>query len=257
MGRSVHEACDSDPIRRVERARRDPALVVLEGFHPLKHAMRFGATIEDAWAADPQALEALATSLAPDLVARLRELVRPVPPPTLARLAPLAPATGVIAIARRPELDATDVLNGDRRALAVLLEKPAHLGNLGAAVRVAAAAGAAALLTTGRQDPWHPAALRGSAGLHFALPVAHIEALPQTDRPLIALHPDGEPLRPGAIPDGALLAFGSERRGLGHELLGRASRRLAIPMRAGVSSLNLASAVAVALYAWRLARPGD
>ena len=32
-------------------------------------------------------------------------------------------------------------------------------------------------------------------------------------------------------------------------------RRIAIPMRAGVSSLNLASAVAVILYLWRLGRP--
>ena len=257
MGRTEHEDYDRGPIRRVELARRDSARAVLEGFHPLKHALRFGATIEDAWAIDPEAVEALAGSLAPDLAGRLPKLVRPVAPDVLARLAPMAPATGVIAIARRPALDVTEVLNGDRRAPVVLLENPAHLGNLGAAVRVAAAAGAAAVLTTGRQDPWHPAALRGSAGLHFALPVARIEALPQNRRPLIALHPEGEPLRPGVIPDDALLAFGSERRGLGHELLERAQHRIAIPMRAGVSSLNLASAVTVALYAWKLARPGD
>jgi TrmH family RNA methyltransferase len=54
------------------------------------------------------------------------------------------------------------------------------------------------------------------------------------------------------IADGALLAFGSERRGLSEALLAAADRRLAIPMRAGVSSLNLASAVAVILYLWRL-----
>ena len=257
MGRTEHEACDRSPIRSVERARRDPARAVLEGFHPLKHALRFGASIEDAWAVDPETVEALAASLAPDLAGRLRELVRPVAPTMLARLAPVAPVTGVIAIARRPALDVTEVLHGDRRAPVVLLDSPTHLGNLGAAVRVAAAAGVAGVLTTGRQDPWHPAALRGSAGLHFALPVARIEALPQTRRPLIALHPDGEPLRPGAIPDDALLAFGSERCGLGRELLEHAARRIAIPMRAGVSSLNLASAVAVALYAWKLARSSD
>jgi TrmH family RNA methyltransferase len=184
-------------------------------------------------------------------------LVRRVAPDVLARLAPAAPATGVIAIARRPAVELGELWSGEPRSPVVLLEVPAHLGNLGAAVRVAAAGGAAALLSTGRQDPWHPVALRGSAGLHFALPVARIDALPATSRPLIALHPDGELLCPGAIPDDALLAFGSERRGLGRELLERASRRLAIPMRAGVSSLNLASAVAVALYAWKLARPGN
>jgi RNA methyltransferase, TrmH family len=255
MMRAEQEDRGRSPIQRVERARRDPALAVLEGFHPLKHALRFGATIEEAWAIDPQAALALAAALAPDLVGRLRELTRPLAPALLTRLAPVPPATGVIAIARRPAIDVTELLSGELRAPVVLLENPAHLGNLGAVVRVAAAAGATAVLTTGRQDPWHPAALRGSAGLHFALPVARIEALPQTARPLIALHPEGEPLSPDAIPDDALLAFGSERRGLGRELLERAQCRLAIPMRAGVSSLNLASAVAVALYAWRLGRP--
>ena len=119
---------------------------------------------------------------------------------------------------------------------------------------MAGAAGPAAVLTTGPQDPWHPAALRGSAGLHFALPVARIEEGPAPRyRPLLAIHPDGEPLRPGALPDGAILAFGSERRGLSPEMLAAADRQIAIPMRPGVSSLNLASAVAVILYAWRLA----
>jgi tRNA G18 (ribose-2'-O)-methylase SpoU len=37
--------------------------------------------------------------------------------------------------------------------------------------------------------------------------------------------------------------------------LARAERRIAIPMRPGVSSLNLACAVAVVLYAWLAARP--
>ena len=97
----------------------------------------------------------------------------------------------------------------------MLLENPSHPGNLGAVVRVAAAAGAAAVLTTGARDPWQPAALRGSAGLHFALPVAGADPLPFTDRPLLAIDPDGEPLTAGLTMDRAILAFGSERRGLG------------------------------------------
>jgi TrmH family RNA methyltransferase len=50
------------------------------------------------------------------------------------------------------------------------------------------------------------------------------------------------------------LAFGSERRGLGPALRARAQVTLALPMRPGASSLNLATAVAAVLYAWRLAR---
>ena len=77
---------------------------------------------------------------------------------------------------------------------------------------------------------------------------------PAASRPLWAIDPEGEPVPAGAIPDRALLAFGSERRGLSEALLAAAERRIAIPMRAGVSSLNLAAAVAVILYLWRLGR---
>jgi len=226
--------------------------VVLEGFHPLKHALRFAADIEIAAAPDVAKLEGLARDLAPDLAGRFADLVTVVAPEVFAELAPVPPESGVIALARRPEVDPAGLVGRRHPAPILLLENPTHPGNLGAAVRVAAAAGGGGVLTTGRLDPWHPAALRGSAGLHFALPVARIDALPATARPLIALHPEGEPIGPQSIPDSAILAFGSERRGLSPALLQRAERRAAIPMRAGVSSLNLATAVAVALYARRL-----
>jgi TrmH family RNA methyltransferase len=220
-------------------ARSDPELVLLEGFHALKHALRFGADVVAAVTADPDGLAALAAQLAPEL-----DLggVEPVAP---ALLGPRPHHTKVLAVARRPAFDAAAIGPGP----VVLLEEPRHLGNVGAVVRVAAAAGAAAVLTTGARDPWEPAALRGSAGLHFALPVGRAEPGDAGDRPLVALDPSGAPL--ATLPPGALLAFGTERDGLSSALLARADARIAIPMRAGVSSLNLATAVAVVLYAGR------
>jgi RNA methyltransferase, TrmH family len=246
---------DRGLIERFRRARRDQSRVVLEGFHAIKHAVRFGATIDKVCAADPDELSALTSALAPDIGPELGRLVESVAPSLFAELAPVPVETGIIAIARRPQADVAAILQRRSAAPVVLLEAPTHFGNLGAVVRVAAAAGADAVLTTGPHDPWHPAALRGSAGLHFALPVARIEELPvQRDRPLEAIHPDGEALRPGVLPDRAIFAFGSERRGLSRETLAAAERQIAIPMRPGVSSLNLASAVAVILYTWRLTR---
>jgi len=244
-------ATRSDLAERFHRARRDSGLAVLEGLHPLKHALRFGGEILTAVAPDPDAVVALARELAPDLLPTLPELLQPVPPELFARLAPHPPATGVLALARRPAFSLTDLLADPRPAPVVFLDEPARLGNLGAAVRVAAAAGAAGLLSTGRHDPWHPEAIRGGAGLHFALPVARVEILPEDlcGRPLVAIDPEGEPLAPGALPPRALLVFGTERHGLSPALLTRATHRLAIPMRSGVSSLNLATAVAVVLYA--------
>jgi RNA methyltransferase, TrmH family len=223
-------------------ARRDDGLVVLEGFHALKHAVRFGAEVVQVVAVEGADLEALSARLAPDV----KLVAERVSGEVFERLVPRPPRTGVVGIARRP----TVAVAAERVAPAVLLEDPQDLGNVGACVRVAAAAGASALLTTGAKDPWAPEALRGSAGLHFALPVARVDEA--VGRPLLALDPEGEPL--GAIPDDAVLAFGTERAGLSDVLLQRADARVALPMRDGVSSLNLATAVSAVLYAWRLSR---
>ena len=147
-------------------------------------------------------------------------------------MAPQAPKTGVLALARRPVSDLDETLSSRRQAPIILLEAPAHLGNVGAVIRSAAAAGAGGVLTTGHHDPWDPAALRGSAGLHFAQPVLRVDQLPPSDRPLLAIHPDGDPMDPSALPARAVLAFGSERKGLSPALLERADRLFAIPMEA-------------------------
>lgn len=204
---------------------------------------------------DPEELERLAQALAPDLRERIEALLVVLPAEAFRRLGPYVPHTGVVSIACRMSADPVELLAADGEAPVVLLEDPRNFGNLGAVVRVAAAAEAAGVLTTGRQDPWDPVAVRGSAGLHYALPVAHMERLPKKiDRPLLALDPEGEDLRPEAIPARALLAFGTEREGLSAELLRRADARLRLPMRRGVSSLNLATSVAAVLYSLRLSR---
>jgi RNA methyltransferase, TrmH family len=239
-------------VQRFREARRDPGLAVLEGFHALKHALRFGAEVVEVVAVDPAELDRLAAELAPDLVGSLAASATPVGEEVLAELVPQAPRTGVVAIARRPAVDFAAALADESPAPVVLLEDPRSMGNMGACVRVAAAADAAAVLTTGHNDPWNPEALRGAAGLHFALPVAAVEALPESDRPLVAIDPDGEDLAPGELAPRAVLAFGTERHGLSAALLERADMRLGIPMRPGVSSLNLATSVAAVLFSQRL-----
>jgi TrmH family RNA methyltransferase len=245
---------DADLVRRFRSARRDRALAVVEGFHALKHALRFGAEIVEAVAVDPSELERLAADLAPDLAGELEARTVRVPQEVVAELVPLMPRTGVVAIARRPQVDVAAVLADPRPAPLVLLEDPRNIGNLGACVRVAAAAGAAGLFATGFNDPWYPDALRAGAGLHFALPVTSMEDLPTSDRPLIAIDPEGGDLRPAELPPRAVFAFGTERDGISAALLERADARLGIPMAPGVSSLNLATAVSAVLFAQRLAR---
>ena len=53
--------------------------VLLDGFHALKHALRFGARVPVAVARDKTAALALAAELAPDLTGALEELLDEVP----------------------------------------------------------------------------------------------------------------------------------------------------------------------------------
>jgi TrmH family RNA methyltransferase len=216
-----------------------PVSLRVEGFHAVKHALRFAAELVDVVEVDDLSrAEALATQLAPDVAPLLLER---------AVVAPVDHPTGVQATARRPD-DDRGVLTG-RTAPLLLLDAPRHAGNAGAAVRVAAAAGACGVAMTGDLDPWHPAVLRGSAGLHYALPVLQV-AVHELTGPVLALDADGEPL--AAVPDDAVLVVGSERAGVSQSVRARADAVVALPMRAGVSSLNLATAAAAVLYAWRL-----
>jgi TrmH family RNA methyltransferase len=250
----------ADPLARLRAARGDGELAVLEGFHAVKHAVRFGAELLEVLAVDPAEVARLAAQLAPDVGERLAAQVRRIDAQDLEALTDLPAPRGVrvpgglVALARRPSVDVAALLAAPGPGPVVLLDSPRHLGNVGAAIRVAAAAEAEALLVTGTADPWHPGAIRGAAGLQFALPVGRVESAAGLPRPLVALDPEGEPLRAELVPAGAVLAFGSERHGLSDETRAAAVATLALPMRDGVSSLNLAAAVAAVLYGLRFTR---
>lgn len=215
--------------------------------HALKHAVRFGAEIELVVTSDAGELRRLLAELAPDV--GLPVEVTEVGAERWRALVPRDLPSPALAVARRPPGRLDEVLTARGTGRVVVLEHPRHLGNLGAAVRVAAAAGAAGLAVVGEADPWHPTAVRSAAGLQFALPVARLDALPHTPRPVVALDPGGQEAGVAGIADDAVLLFGTERAGLSPGLRARADRGVAIPMRPGVSSLNLATAVGIVLYA--------
>jgi TrmH family RNA methyltransferase len=97
-------------------------------------------------------------------------------------------------------------------------------------------------------DPWLPAVVRASAGLHWAVPVATATWPLATERAVIAFDPGGEDWAPTLTPLRSALVFGGERHGLGDAVLTGAAKVVRLPMRAGVSSLNLATSVSAVLY---------
>ncbi|MBB5954487.1 TrmH family RNA methyltransferase [Saccharothrix tamanrassetensis] len=224
--------------------------VTLEGFHAVKHALRFGAEVDPVVVLDAAKAVAFARSHAPDLVGVFEQRARVVDAAEFVRVVGRAHPTGVGGVARRP----AEPGFGARTAPLVLLDNPRNLGNFGAVIRVAAGLGAGGVVSVGDVDPWHPNVVRGSAGLHFAVPVGRLDGVGGIEGEVIAFDADGEDLRDARIPDGAVLAFGSERHGLSDVVRARADRVVSLPMRPKVSSYNLTTSVAMALYHWELFR---
>lgn len=163
---------------------------------------------------------------------------------------------GIAALVELPEHDADDVM-GRRDALLVIACGLQDPGNLGAIMRSGQALGATALATLRNTvSPFNPKAVRSSAGAVFGMPIfAAQEAdslLSQlrrlnvttlaTDRHSIVRICDADLRRPIAV------LIGQEAAGLDPELLRRADERVAIPIRAGMDSLNAAAAASVVLY---------
>lgn len=165
---------------------------------------------------------------------------------------------GVLAMAKRGAEETVPSLlagvgNGPLTLLA-LVELTNH-DNVGACFRNAAALGAQAIVMDAATcDPLYRKSIRVSAGTALSLPFARsadgaalIEALEQDGIACWALSPaGGEPLHTLDPPERLAVVLGSEGPGLAPEVI-RRCRRVSIPMAAGVDSINVATAGAIAL----------
>lgn len=241
---------DAELTRRFYAAYRNPGVAVLEGFHPARHALRFGARLEVAVTYDRQKLFKLAERLAPESVPGIERVLQVVTRERFRRLSQRSLSSPLLSICARPDYDIAAVLDARAKPM-VHLDRPRDPGNVGAVVRVAAGADLGAVTVSG-QDPWSPVAIRSATGLQFALPVERMELSPSCGRPIVALDVDGEPLDSRSLSPDSILVVGGERHGLPAWIRRAAHRSVSIPMRPGVSSLNLATALAAVLYSWRI-----
>lgn len=243
-------AQEAELTRRFYAAYRNPRLAVLEGFHPARHALRFGARLDVAVTYDEQKLFKLAERLAPESVPGIEEVLQVVTRDRFTRLSQRSLSSPLLSICARPDHDLAAVL-AERAKPIVHLDRPRNPGNVGAVVRVAAAADLAAVTVSG-QDPWSPVAIRSGTGLQFALPVAMTELSTSSGRPIVAVDIGCEPMDTGSLARDSILVVGGERHGLPSWIRDMAQRTVSVPMRPGVSSLNLATALAAVLYSWRI-----
>ena len=225
------------------RARKAIGQTVLDGPHLLESALDAGVAITRLVLAESAAGGPLAGW--PDRLPSVPVLV--VPDRLVAALSPVKSPTGVVAVADVPH---TTKEGAD---CVMLLEQIQDPGNLGALLRVAAAAGVSAVqLSQGCAEAWSPKCLRGGQGAHFALAigedvdlVAFAKAFPG---PVHAASLAGETgLYELDLRGRVGFAFGNEGAGLSPELCAVA-RPFRIPMAGGVESLNVATAAAVCLF---------
>lgn len=168
---------------------------------------------------------------------------------------------GCLALVERPPARPVETLLGDARTL-VVLEAVANADNVGGVFRNAAALGAdGVLLSPTCCDPLYRKAIRTSMAAVLRVPFARAGDWPDVlsdvraaGFTIVALTPR-EPsetldaFRSRSRPHRVALVVGAEGAGLTLAVEAAADHRVRIPMSDGVDSLNLASAIAIALYA--------
>ena len=133
------------------------------------------------------------------------------------------------------------------------VEKP---GNLGAMLRTADAAGAAAVIAADPVTDWgNPNLVRASKGTVFSVPVATdsteatLQWLRDHDITLVATTPDTDLDYTDVDYTGPVaVAVGAEKYGLTDEVLAAAQRKVRIPMAGRANSLNVATSAAIVIY---------
>ena len=161
---------------------------------------------------------------------------------------------GVVAVLEPPRWRLEDIMPAAERPVLVLdgVQDP---GNVGTILRTALSlSGAGVVALKGTADLYNSKVLRGSMGALFRLPAvmadtpAYLAWAAGAGVETWVTAADGEPLRRHRARAPVALVLGNEGAGVGPALAEAARRRVAIPLAAGVESLNVAVAAGILLY---------
>nr|WP_241739902.1 RNA methyltransferase [Microbacterium invictum] len=246
-------------------ARHETGLFLLEGPQAAREALRFR----------PDTLvELFATPTAMDKHQDVRDAARDAgievvftSESVLDAMADTVTPQGIVAVARQSPTSVREVFAASPRLVAIC-EEVRDPGNLGTIIRAADAAGADAVVLTGRTvDPYNPKVVRATTGSLFHLPIAvgvdlsaAIEKAHTAGIRVIAADVGGEDFLDSRhlLAEPTAWLFGNEARGLDDDTLGQVDLALRLPIYGSAESLNLATAASVCLYETAFAqRAGD
>jgi len=248
---------DIKQVRRLQqrKVRDETGLFLVEGIRHVGEAIAAGAAI----AYFCYAPELLKSEFAHDLLEKQRRAgarVYALAADIFRTLADKDNPQGLLAVARRPHVT-LDTLKPDTHPWLVALVSPQDPGNIGTVMRTIDAVGASGLiLLDGGADPGHPNAVRASLGALFWMPVVaatfnEFAAWANANRYRVyGTSEKGAHNYDAVVYDRpCVLLMGSERDGLTPEQEAACDVMVRLPMVGRVTSLNLAVATGVMLYA--------
>ncbi len=240
-----------DLHRRRGRERR--GLTLAEGIRLVEEALAAAVPIRGA--VGTAALEATPRGAALATSIRARGVsLETVDEATFASVSDTEHPQGIVAIVACPSWTLADLCWRDGSTM-LLLDGVQDPGNAGTILRTAFALGADGVVALpGTVDLSNPKVMRGAMGASFRLP--HVAAdrdsclawIEGGGAELWVADAAGTPVPRGDRPPRLALAVGNEGAGGGAILRHHAARTVAIPLRAGAESLNVAVATALLLH---------
>ncbi len=240
---------------RQRNERNASGLFLVEGIHPVAEAIEAGAAVEYLCYAPGL----LTSEFARELIAR--ESARglacvAVSNEVFASVAEKENPTGILAVARKSNFELSN-LQPETFNWGVALVSPQDPGNVGSILRSIDGAGASGLiLLDGGADAYHPNAVRASMGALFWKPVVSaafgefVDWTKKRNYRLVGASAHAAvDYREANYARPLILLLGSEQKGLSPEQRAACDQTVRVPMEGRVSSLNLAVAAGVLLYA--------
>jgi TrmH family RNA methyltransferase len=241
---------------RQRKGRDELGLFLVEGIRHIGEAVEAGVNIEILCYAP----DLLTSPFAKELVERQQAGGTPCLALDAASFSSLADKDnpqGLLAVLRKPSWT-LDRLNAVNFPWGVALVEPQDPGNIGTILRTVDAVGASGLILLNHSaDPYHPSAVRASMGALFWYPVvqASFDEFIRWAKGQVytiygtSAHGSVDYRSIERFPSPLILLLGSERQGLSLEQSQHCDWLLRLPMHGKGTSLNLAVAAGVMLYA--------
>ena len=242
---------------RQPKGRRETGLFLVEGIHHVGEAAEAGWNLETVLYAPDLLTSDFGLRLVDELTrrgVRVAALTRDL----FAYLTDKDNPQGLLALIRQRTCQLDNVQLADFK-LGAAIVSPQDPGNVGTILRTLDAVGADALFhLDGGVDPFHPSSVRASMGTIFWKPLVEAsfdEFVKWARRAGCRIvgssahaSTDYRNVQPANFP--TILLLGSEQKGLSAEQMAACDLVVSMPMRGRASSLNLAVAAGVLLYAF-------